>query len=33
MILALSVENTNVILGVFRDRELLLSSRMATDRN
>lgn len=33
MILTLSVENTNLILGVFRGETLLFTSRMATDRN
>ena len=32
MIITLSVENTNVVLGVFRGEELLFISRMATDR-
>lgn len=32
MILALSVENTNLLLGCFSGRELLFTSRMATDR-
>ena len=29
MILALSVENTNLVLGVFQGEELLFTSRMA----
>ncbi len=33
MILALSVENTNLVLGVFQGEELLFTSRMATDRS
>lgn len=33
MILALSVENTNLVLGVFEGEELLFTSRMATDRS
>lgn len=33
MILALSVENTNLILGVFAGESLLFHARMATDRN
>lgn len=33
MILALSVENTNLILGVFQGEKLLFTSRMATDRS
>ena len=32
MILTLSVENTNVVLGVFDGQTLLFTSRMATDR-
>ena len=33
MILTLSVENTNLVLGVFQGQELLFTSRMATDRS
>lgn len=33
MILALSVENTNLIMGVFQGENLLFTSRMATDRS
>ncbi len=33
MILALSVENTNLVMGCFREETLLFTSRMATDRN
>ncbi len=33
MILTLSVENTNLVLGVFRGETLLFTSRMATDRS
>lgn len=33
MILALSVENTNLVMGCFRDDTLLFTSRMATDRS
>lgn len=33
MILALSVENTNLVMGCFGDDELLFTSRMATDRS
>lgn len=33
MILTLSVENTNVVLGVFRGEEMLFASRMAADRS
>lgn len=33
MILALSVENTNLVMGCFREDKLLFTSRIATDRN
>lgn len=33
MILTLSVENTNLVLGVFQGEKLLVTSRMATDRS
>lgn len=33
MILVLSVENTNLVMGCFRGEELLFTSRMAADRN
>lgn len=33
MILTLSVENTNILIGCFQDSTLLFTSRMATDRN
>ena len=33
MILALSIENTNLLMGVFRGEELLFTSRMAAERN
>lgn len=32
MILALSVENTNIIMGIFQGETLLFTSRLATDR-
>ncbi len=32
MLLTLSVENTNIVLGVFQGENLLFTSRMATDR-